>query len=66
MKRITKREQRRSLANAALPEVRKLVAKFDLAAVNNAIKAIYSERVAANELKKAEIRVQELKKKLGN
>ena len=32
--------------------------------MNNAVKMIYAERVAANELKKAEAKVQELKKKL--
>jgi len=65
MKRITTREMRRSLASKALPEVRKLVAKFDLPSVNNAVKMIYAERVAANELKKAEQKVQELQRKLG-
>lgn len=63
--RTTNVERRRALALAVLPSVRKLVRKFDLAAVQAAVKAIYLERTAERELHEAEKRVQTLKNKLG-
>ena len=54
IKRITNRERRQALAKQVFPDVRKLVLKFDLAAVHNAVKAIYDERTAQKELLKAE------------
>ena len=64
MKKVTRLEERRNLAKGALPLVRKLVEKFDLASVNNAVKMIYDERTAERNLKNAEAQVAALKKKL--
>jgi N-methylhydantoinase B/oxoprolinase/acetone carboxylase alpha subunit len=52
------------MISAALPEVRKLVAKYDLASVNAAIKSLYENRKAERELREAEEKVAALKKKL--
>lgn len=65
MKKKTAREVRRELAGAALVEVRKIVKKFDLPAVQAAVKALYDERNAAKELREAEAKVALLRKKLG-
>lgn len=64
MKRQSTRHIRRNLSSKALPEVRKLVNKYDLASVQSAVKAMYDERKAAKELKEAEAKVQALKNKL--
>lgn len=53
------------MAASALVEIRKIVKKFDLPAVQNAVKQLYDERKAQNELKKAEAKVALLRKKLG-
>ncbi len=63
-KNKTNLQKRRELASEALPEVRKLVGKFDLASLNNAVKMIYAERLAQKELKEAEEKVEALKKKI--
>ena len=60
----TNLEKRRKLANQVLPYVRKLVKKYDLSAVNSAIKMIYDERLAEKELQKAEEKVEALKNKI--
>ena len=65
MKTKTNRQVRRDLAASALVDVRKIVKKFDLPAVQAAVKALYDERKAAKELEKAEKKVAELRKKLG-
>lgn len=67
-KKIVKKsnlEKRRELAAATLPEVRKLVKKYDLAAVQAAVKALYDNRRAEKELADAEAKVEALKRKLG-
>lgn len=64
MKKKTNLESRRILAKNALPEVRKLVAKFDLPSVQHAVKMMYDERSAAKALRDAEAKVIELKRKL--
>lgn len=64
MKKITYREKRQIIHKDVLPEVRKLVAKFDLASVQSAVKTMYEERKAQNELKAAERKVEELKRKV--
>ena len=64
MKRQTNREIRHNMARNVLPSIRKLVLKFDLPAVQHAVKILYDERAAAKELKKAEQKVLDLKKKL--
>ncbi len=58
-------EKRREMARLALIEVKKLVAKYDLAAVQNAVKSLYDERKANKELMEAEAKVNALKRKLG-
>lgn len=62
----TLREKRHKILASVLPEVRKLVNKYDLAGVQAAVKVIYSERIAEKELKKAEEKVLALKRKLSN
>jgi 2-phospho-L-lactate guanylyltransferase (CobY/MobA/RfbA family) len=62
---ITNREKRRNLINAVLPDVRKLVEKYDLAAVQGALKNLYENRKAEKELKEAEQKVEALRKKIG-
>lgn len=57
-------QKRRALVSNALPEVRKLVSRFDLASVQAAIKSLYDERKAEKELKDAEAKVMALKNKL--
>lgn len=52
------------MRNNVLPAVRKLVKSFDLASVQAAIKVLYDERKAAQQLKEAERKVAELKRKL--
>lgn len=61
----TNRDARRELAAGALVEIRKLVKKFDLPSVQNAVKQLYDERAAQKALIDAEAKVQSLKKKLG-
>lgn len=63
--RLSAHEVRQKMAYQALPEVRKLVAKYDLPAVQNAVNALYDERKASKELRDAELKVLSLKKKLG-
>jgi len=63
--RITNLAKRRLMMKEALPEVRKLVAKYDLASVQAAVKSLYDNRRAEQELKSAELKVAELKRKLG-
>lgn len=63
--RITNVEKRNHMRSAVLTHVRKLVGKFDLAAVQAAVKVIYDERSAEKELKEAMAKVESLKKKLG-
>jgi len=63
-KKKTKADVQRSLAKAALPGVKKLVSQFGLAAVNNAVRTLYAERTAEKELRAAEQKVAELKKKI--
>lgn len=58
-------EKRRALSAAVLPEVRKLVQKYDLASVQAAVKSLYENRRAEKELADAEARVASLKKRLG-
>lgn len=62
--RVSLREKRQSLKARVLPELRKLVYKYDLAAVQGAVKALYDERKAQKELLAAEKNVAELKRKL--
>ena len=64
-KRKTNREVRSGLAKAALPYVRKLVKRFDLAAVNKAVFMLYEEQRAAAKLRSAEQEVEKLKRQLG-
>lgn len=52
------------MARNALIEIKKLVSKYDLASVQNAVKQLYDERKANKELQEAEAKVQALKKKL--
>lgn len=59
-------QQRQAMAKNVLPKVRKLVNEFDLPAVNRAVKMLYEERQAERELKEAEKKAEELRKKLGN
>ena len=61
----TNLEKRRKLLATVLPEVRKLVSKYDLASVQGAVKTLYNERQAEKELRMAEAKVEALKKKLG-
>jgi len=63
--RYTNLEKRRAMTRNALPEVRKIVAKYDLAAVQSAVKSLYDNRKAERELEKAEQKVEELKRRLG-
>lgn len=63
--RVNNVQKRRALLASALPEVRKLVAKYDLASVQAAVKTLYENRQAERELKEAEKKVAELRKKLG-
>ena len=58
-------EKRREMKAEALPEVRKLVAKYDLASVQAAVKDLYENRKAEKELKEAEAKVLALRKKIG-
>lgn len=60
----TNLQHRREMIADALPEVRKLVAKYDLAAVQHAVKILYDNRKAERELAQAEAKVQALKNKL--
>lgn len=62
--KISNLQKRRNLAMAALPEVRKLVAKYDLASVQSAVKNLYENRKAESELRAAEKKVIELKNRL--
>jgi len=63
-KRITRLEIRQNMRTNVLPHVRKLVKMFDLPSVQGALKVLYEERTAARQLKEAEKKVAELKKKL--
>lgn len=67
MKKIkyNNRKVRQSLVAKALPDVKKLVNRYDLASVNSAVKALYEEKKADKELKDAEAKVAQLKSKLG-
>jgi hypothetical protein len=51
--RTSNLQKHRKMISAALPEVRKLVAKYDLASVNAAIKSLYENRKAERELREA-------------
>lgn len=62
--RISNLEKRRAYLSNVLPKVRKLVSEFDLAAVQAAVKTLYSERTAEKELRAAEAKVEALKRKL--
>ncbi len=64
--KISTLEKRRALLASAIPEVRKLVRKYDLPAVQSAVRALYEERSAAKQLREAEAEVAALKRKLGN
>lgn len=64
-KRVSTLERRRSLIQSALPDVRRLVAKYDLAAVQSAVKVLYDERKADVALRAAEAKVAELRKRVG-
>ena len=61
----TRLEKRRAMALNVLPAIRQLVKRFDLAAVQAAVKVLYTERQAEADLKKAEAKVLSLKKTLG-
>lgn len=61
----TNRDIRREMCSQAVPEVRKLVKRFDLASVQSAVKALYNEKAAEKELDAAEKKVAALKKTLG-
>lgn len=63
--RMSNLDKHRKMIAAALPEVRKLVAKYDLSAVNAAVKNLYDNRKAERELAAAEAKVNALKRKLG-
>lgn len=65
MKTKTRIEVRRELAAGALGDIRKLMKKYDLAAVQAAVKMLYDEKAAQRKLKEAEANVQALKRKLG-
>ena len=58
-------EKRRKMMHEALPEVRKIVAKYDLASVQSALKSLYDNRKAEKELAEAEAKVLALRKKIG-
>lgn len=58
-------EVRRDLIKRALPEVKKLVAKYDLASVQSAVKVLYENRRAEQELRAAEKKAADLRKRLG-
>jgi len=60
----TNLQKRRELIAQAIPEVRKLVKKYDLASVQAAIKSLYDERKAEKALKDAEAKVVALKSRL--
>jgi len=64
-KKPTNLQVRRSLVDAALVDVRKLVKKYDLPSVNSAVKVLYDERKADKELRDAEAKVAALRKKRG-
>jgi hypothetical protein len=61
---VSNLEKRRKLLATALPEVRKLVSRYDLASIQGAVKTLYNERQADKELRLAEAKVEALKKKL--
>ncbi len=62
--RTSTRDKRQMLRAQALPEVRKMVSKYDLASVQAAVKVLYEERTAQKQLEFAERKVAELKSKL--
>ncbi len=63
--RVSNLQKRRALIAAVLPDVRKLVRKYDLSIVHAAVKQLYEQRAAEKELLDAERKVSALKKKLG-
>jgi len=63
--RMSNLEKRRKMMHEALPEVRKIVAKYDLASVQSALKSLYDNRKAEKELAEAEAKVLALRKKIG-
>lgn len=63
--RFTRQQKRQALRTNALPAIRQLVKRFDLPAVQAAVKMLYDERRAEKELHDAERKVESLKRKLG-
>ena len=63
-KRTTRVERRRALAAAAMPEVKKLVRRFDRAAVTNCLAKIAAWEREAKKLSRLRSEVAQLQRRL--
>ncbi len=63
-KKITRVERRRSMAAAAMPEVKKLVRRFDRASVGNCLAKIAAWEREAKKLSRLRSEVAQLQRRL--
>lgn len=61
----TRLEKRRALVKNAMPEVKKLVAKYDRAAIQNCLNQLRDYEKTVKELERAEAKAAELRRKVG-